>query len=94
MGEETITQQKGAPWNMKDSAPKKRGFAMDELKQLLDYQRFAWNPRLQKQIDSVYQRYLAQGKALSDDLLDVAAAGEPWTKDPHQKPPGAGGKPW
>ena len=33
---------------------------MDELRQLFDYQRFARNPRLQKQIDSVYRRYLSQ----------------------------------
>lgn len=66
---------------------------MDELRQLFDYQRFARNPRLQRQLDSVYRRYLSQGEALSDEALDVAAAGEPWTKDA-KEPPGAGGKPW
>lgn len=64
---------------------------MDELRLLFDYQRFARNPRLQRQLDSVAQRYL--GEALPDDALDVAAAGEPWTKDTNG-PPGAGGKPW
>ena len=32
---------------------------MDELRQLFDYQRFARNPRLQRQLDSVAQRYLS-----------------------------------
>lgn len=62
---------------------------MDELRQLFDYQRFARNPRLQKQLDSVAQRYL--GEALPDDALDVAAAGEPWR---NPEPPGAEKKPW
>ena len=66
---------------------------MDELRQLFDYQRFARNPRLQRQIDSVYRRYLSQEEALTDDALDVAAAGEPWTKDA-KEPPGAGGRAW
>ena len=64
---------------------------MDELRQLFDYQRFARNPRLQKQIDSVYRRYLSQEEALPDDALDVAAAGEPWR---NPEPPGAEKKPW
>lgn len=50
---------------------------MEKLKKLLDYQRFARNPRLQEQLDMVYHRYLAQGEALEDEALDVAAAGEP-----------------
>ena len=62
---------------------------MDELRQLFDYQRFARNPRLQKRLDSVAQRYL--GEALPDDALDVAAAGEPWR---NPEPPGAEKKPW
>ena len=66
---------------------------MDEIRALFDYQRFSQNPRLQRQIDSVYKRYLSQGEALSDDLLDVAAAGEPWTKDT-QKPPGPEVRTW
>lgn len=65
---------------------------MDKIRALFDYQRFARNPRLQKQIDSVYRRYLSQGEAVSDDELDVAAAGEPWMKE--KEPPGAGEKPW
>lgn len=66
---------------------------MDEIRALFDYQRFSQNPRLQRQIDSVYKRYLSQGEAISDDLLDVAAAGEPWAKD-KKEPPGAGGRAW
>lgn len=66
---------------------------MDDIRTLFDYQRFSPNPRLQKQIDSVYKRYLSQGEALSDEMLDVAAAGGPWTED-KKEPPGAGGKVW
>ena len=66
---------------------------MDEIRALFDYQRFSPNPQLQRRIDSVYKRYLSQGEALSDDLLDVAAAGEPWTEDP-QKPPGLEERTW
>ena len=66
---------------------------MDEIRVLFDYQRFAQNPRLQKQIDSVCRRYLSKEEALPDDALDVAAAGEPWRKDT-KEPPGAGGTAW
>lgn len=62
---------------------------MDELRKLFDYQRFARNPRLQGQLDSVYRRYLAQGEALSDEELDMAAAGEP-----KKEPPGPEGRTW
>ena len=64
---------------------------MDEIRALFDYQRFARNPQLQKQIDSVYRRYF--GEALSDDELDVAAAGESWMKD-KKEPPEAGKRTW
>ena len=66
---------------------------MDEIRVLFDYQRFSPNPRLKKQIDSVYKRYLSQGEALSDEMLDVAAAGEPWT-DKGKKSPGAKDTAW
>ena len=66
---------------------------MDELRRLFDYQRFARNSRLQKQIDSVYRRYLSQGEALSDEELDLAAAGEPWMKDKNG-PPGTERTAW
>ena len=55
---------------------------MDIVKELFDYQRFAENPRLQRQLDAVYDRYLAGGQALSDDELELAAAGEPQTDIP------------
>lgn len=63
---------------------------MDRLKQLFDYQRFALNPLLQKQIEGVYRRYLSRGEVLSDDELDVAAAGELRTYQ-DRKPHEAGG---
>ncbi|MGN0996045.1 MAG: hypothetical protein ACI4PG_03980 [Candidatus Ventricola sp.] len=60
---------------------------MDTLKELFEYQRFAANPRLQRQIDAVYQRVLAAGQALADDELELAAAGEP-QPDKGRTPPG------
>ena len=57
---------------------------MDEIRALFDYQRFARTPRLQEQIDSVQRRYF--GEALSDDELDVAAAGAPRPEDKKEAP--------
>lgn len=62
---------------------------MDTLKELFEYQRFAANPRLQRQIDAVVQRVLATGQALVDDELELAAAGE-MQPDREWTPPGKG----
>lgn len=63
---------------------------MDNIRELFEYQRFDPNPKLQQQIDVVYRRHLAYGQPLSDDSLDLAAAGDPW-KGREKMPPGAGG---
>lgn len=52
---------------------------MDSIKNLFDYQRFAQNPKLQALLDAVYLRYLSGGEELPDEMLEVAAAGEPRT---------------
>lgn len=62
---------------------------MDTLKELFEYQRFAENPRLQRQIDAVARRVLATGQALADDELELAAAGEA-QQDRGWTPPGKG----
>lgn len=49
---------------------------MDWLKGLFDYQRFAQNDKLQRQIDSVLDSYLGGAQALDDEVLDVSAAGD------------------
>lgn len=49
---------------------------MKSLRTLFEYQKFAPNARLQSRISAVEERYLSGGAALSDDMLDVAAAGE------------------
>ena len=59
---------------------------MDVLKELFEYQRFEPNHRLQEQIDAVYRRYFSEAQALSDDALDIAAAGEPWMEKGHMPP--------
>ena len=48
---------------------------MGKLKRLFDYQRFEKNPGLEAKIDDVRERYLSKGRELSDDMLDVSAAG-------------------
>lgn len=51
----------------------------DPLQGLLDYQRFARNEGLQRQIDQVLTQYsAAEAEALSDAQLDLSAAGDPY----------------
>lgn len=49
---------------------------MKDLRALLEYQKFNPNVRLQAKIDRVTDKYLTDGVELSDEDLDVAAAGE------------------
>lgn len=49
----------------------------NKLRELFEYQRFAGNTRLQALLDDTCARWPGQGEALDDDMLDVAAAGEP-----------------
>lgn len=51
---------------------------MERLKKIFDYQRFEKNKKLQSQIDDVYNRYFTSGTELSDEELDVSAAGTPF----------------
>ena len=51
---------------------------MDQLKQIFEYQRFACDPKLQKEIDKVCRKYFAE--EIGDDELNVSAAGNPWVE--------------
>lgn len=49
---------------------------MRDIRALFEYQKFNPNVRLQAKIDMVAEKYLTGGVELSDDDLDVVAAGE------------------
>ena len=56
------------------------------LTELLDYQRFAREPELQRLLDDVEARYF--GEELSEDALrTLSAAGDPFVKPPDPKKP-------
>lgn len=50
---------------------------MDRLKLLFDYQEFRQNRKIKAVTDEVYKKYLQKPEKLSDEELDVSAAGEP-----------------
>ncbi len=57
---------------------------MKRLKNLFEYQKFNPNSRLQAKIDEVTQKYLLNGVELDDDdILNVAAAGDPYQSSAH-----------
>ncbi len=51
---------------------------MKNLRELFEYQKFNPNPHLQAKIDEITGKYLSNGIELSDDELNVAAAGDPY----------------
>ena len=55
---------------------------MADLRSLFEYQKFSQNESLKKKIDEVTRKYMSGGIELSDDELDVAAAGDVYQERP------------
>ncbi len=51
---------------------------MKNIDVLFEYQKFNPNSKLESKIKEVNSRFFSHGNELDDDMLDVAAAGEPF----------------